>query len=163
MKINKSSWHYKLNKWDSSWVHEKLRRGRTVGLCEYFWGTVKSALSLTMWVAIASICFSLLCWFVLLFIIGLSGFFITLFGGEELLSGLPLEVTKIFSLSLFIIIFYITIASIYLTIKGEIPLMPTWLSSDDVDIIKPVKEPSLFMSYYKAWKSKVCPIIELED
>jgi len=157
LKINKKSWHYWLNDVTDSKLCSQLEWGN-VGLCDYFWGTVKSFLKL--------VSFLVGC-----LIIGA----VLLFGVYLVLNALVFIVTGIIGYPLSWVNMDNAIGTIVLTsligiisgfclwLQDEINFLPEYVKIKTEPSPDKDKEPNLFKSYYSAWKDKICPLVELED
>lgn len=160
MKFDKNSWHVKLNKeYGSNSVKTSIRYGDRISLCEYFWSTVVTVLSLTAFVVVLAAISSLsvyvaICtaatlfstatgiWFdwisydlglgliVFSFLVSLAVFIVALFDKET--KWLPVYITKYFK------------------------------TSENTKVTKQKDKPNLFVEWIKAKKAKVCPLIEIE-
>lgn len=69
MKLNRNSWHYKLNDFI---IKDGLRESKYPDFCSYFWRTVGSVLLTICFVALAALVVTLvvICWELVLFLIG---------------------------------------------------------------------------------------------
>jgi hypothetical protein len=157
MKINKKSWHYWLNNVTDSKLCPELQYG-TVGLCGYFWGTVKSILKA---VGIVLVCLFLL-------VVASLGVYLVLNALVFILTGVlgyPLFwVDMDNAVGVIVLLTIISIiAGFCMWVNGDLEFAPDYLKIKIEPSTIKDKEPSLFKSYYFAWKDKVCPLVELED
>lgn len=157
MKISKNSWHYKLNNFLVDGFKWIISDGE-LGLCTYFW--------LTIWNTIV-VLFLTLFSIVLLYLLVVEPIIFIVTG----LLGTPLGFINPMTS-----IFYITFCGIIslgvgivATMKGEMKVIrDSWKFRSQEETNEGItkiteNKPSLFAEYYKAYKSKFCPIIELED
>lgn len=151
MKFNRSSWHYKFN----SFIGTRYGTESINGLCVYFWYTLLNllkALGMACAAVFVSFCLLLCLHFAIAFLLGAFGIF---YMGDSYLGGLYLMGIGCAATSIIGISEYIS---------GNIDFAPHYMTRHFTKTIKVVdnKAPSLVKEYYKATKSKICPIIEWE-
>lgn len=157
MKINKKSWHYWLNDVTDSKLCYELRYGN-VGLCNYFWGTVKSLLK-----AICTITGCLMLGGAILgIILAILHAIIFLITGAI---GYPLSWVNLdWAMAVIILFSLLTVVCGFAAwLQDEINFLPEYVKIKTEPSPDKDKEPNLFKSYYSAWKDKICPLVELED
>lgn len=157
MKINKKSWHYWLNDVTNSKLCAELRHGN-VGLCDYFWGTLKSLIK-----AIAILLVG-----IIVFIVGLFGLWFILNAIGFIITGVlghPVSWISVDdALCVIVILSLISImVGLFMWLSDEIEFAPDYMKIKIPPRTVKEKKPSLVGSYYSAWKDKVCPLVELED
>lgn len=167
MKISKTSWHYKLNLLARNEITGDLHsKNFKPTLCRYFWATLMSVLVLVFkgFAALLAI-FGAVCMFWLIF----GNTFMTLF---SLYTGVGLDYTAhdLGFAMIGVICLIILGVGTESFLKSEINFWPEWFPvgkwvnklRNKTNKIKESK-PSLVVEYIKAKKSKVCPLLELED
>lgn len=162
---------YKFHRFHGSQVGMDLRGGYTVTLCELFWSTLGWIIAdialLLVFIPIASIVvYSLFSAFV--------GLPLLLLGIEvPLLISAAAYIGYILVAGIGVIICIIEYDNIQKYGEGDIltKMCPDWMENsfgkyfkDEIDYSKPYtpKQPSLIVSYYRAFKDKVCPLVKLE-
>lgn len=157
MKVNKNSWHFKLLKKADSGVVDKLRRGRNVTLCNYFWAVVFSGLKLlAAGLGITMAAGAL----VALLLMMLSGI-ITLFFA----SWLPLSSANA-HFSFVGLFLTVTFGGLFLIewskqLIRDGQIVPDYLKFKKSEVVVE-RKPNLLLDYLKAKKDKVCPLVTLE-
>ena len=151
MNVNTKSWHYRFNVWrTNTW---KTRRKNT--LCSYFWFTVINMAFISSAVAV---CVGLV------YMLGYGFHEELLKYGYDFLS-FPYYTGHLIVLLLgcLLILCVVLVALVFLTVGWNVKL----LFDKSIDLLNKrsnkEKEPGLVMSYIKAKKSKICPIIEFKD
>lgn len=159
MNISKSSWLYKLHRRFNSGVYRDLDGRGTITLCQYFWASLflviySSIVFISMTIAVllaANAVVALLLVVVFNVIIPISVEF------------------AVIALVIFgIVSFAIMFCKMINKLVDDEPLFPEYMSKylpkKEVKVNKkPVEyKPSILAEYYKAYKSKFCPIITLK-
>jgi len=146
MKINKLSLHYRFNKW---YVEDFGNRywSKPTSLCAYFWHTVFNSLK---------ICLFWLC------VIGIGGFIFGFMLGKSIYVGLILDLNiNLYPVTgweyLFIPLIGWGFSALVLLVTVGIPV---WLQLKRELNNKP---DGLTVSYLKAKKEKICPMIDWSD
>lgn len=155
MNINKNSWHFKLLDYFDHNVVWHLQRGDNVSLCNYFWNVIGALLKVLAIIGGGA---------VVTVVVGIILY--ALFGSLMYLllplTG-PLFDYKLYEVGLAVLIFALgitTVAGICATIGGDMKIVPKYLKPNKTEDSKP---PSLFLSWLKAKKDKVCPLVKLEE
>jgi hypothetical protein len=160
MKLNKSSWHYKLyafnsqmvaKLWDEGDFHEYPHHGNIIGLCPYM-------RMILIWGPLAFLCN-------LIPLAGITWFFIVLPAFTVGLWSLLMFVSYVCAISGLTIALYFCIR--YL-IKRYSPDNQATRKADKLErIAQKVGQPdtfrSLLVGYIKSVKTKVCPVLELDN
>lgn len=155
MNINKNSWHFKLLKHFYHEVVYDLSHGHNVTLCSYFWsvvGALLKVLAIIGGVTVVTAGVGII----------LYGFFGSLMYLLLPLTG-PLFDYKLYEVGLSVLIFALCITvvgGIMGAITGDMKVVPNYLKHNKTEYNKP---PSLFLSWLKAKKDKVCPLVKLEE
>lgn len=153
MKVSESSWHYWVFKtWGDGCVYE-LGNGR-VSLCEYFRKVCKGSMILTAVAIFSTI--------VVLSLLSPIGFFYTATTGNIIIPINLQEILIALGIVLWVIIGFATVDYF----KGWKKL-PTWWPEKLTIKSKgkpPVeKKTNIIVERYKAYKNKICPIMELKE
>ncbi len=154
MKINKKSWHYWLHRILETSMYHKLERGDTASLCSYFWSTLGNMLALFWYIVVG---LSMLAT-ALILIFAVVNFLVFVITG---ILGLPLAWVEM-ELAIGTYWFCTAVAvvgSIIALSQGDIKVLPNYLKPKQAKV---EPKPNLFKEYYKAWKGKVCPLVEVE-
>jgi hypothetical protein len=155
MNINKNSWHFKLLDYFDHNVIWHLQRGNNVSLCNYFWNVIGALLRVLTIIGGGA---------VVTVVIGINlyAFFGALMYLLLPLTG-PLFDYKLYEVGFAVLIFALgitSVAGICATIGGDMKVVPNYLKRTTTEDDKP---PSLFLSWLKAKKDKVCPLVKLEE
>lgn len=155
MNINKNSWHFKLLDYFDHEVIIDLHYGNNVSLCNYFCSVV-GALLKVLAIIIGGIINTASLGIILYALFGSLMYLLLPLTG-------PLFDYKLYEGGLSVLIFAIGItivAGICATIGGDMKVVPKYLKRDQAE---DNKHPSLFLSWLKAKKDKVCPLVKLEE
>lgn len=168
MKINRSSWHWWLHKQLETKTYRRLVSGyKSITLCQYFWSTVFALIQaiglcvLTL-LGVLMLCIILLLVFNFLVVVfgALTGYFPSWVGQTQLGAAIGIGgITIILALSA-------GVSGFVDYYRGTIPFWPDYISKHfvkDAEESNNKTESGLIVSYYKAWKDKFCPIVELEE
>ena len=157
MKLSKNSWHVKMNKeYGMDRVKYNLRYGNPVSLCDYFWSTVLTIVSLTFLSVVftlgaGAMLYGLLCLVGILFsaATGIWFDFIMYDIGVGLI-----VVSFLFGVAMFIVSLF----------SNEVKWFPEYITKHfkQKEVGVKEKKPNLFFEWLKAMKDKVCPLIEIE-
>ena len=156
MKVNKSSWHYKLMDYFNFKIIRDLSYGENVTLCRYFWNVVGSLLLLLVATAavIGGTGFLLCVAFILLS--PLSYLTQAYFGfGWDAMS--KMGVAGIW----FMWVLLPLLIGLVEAFKGNMKVFPSWMK---IKLTPPAasSKPNILVEYVKAKKNKFCPLIELD-
>jgi hypothetical protein len=181
MKIDKKSWHFKFLRTMGSDTARDLDCGYTVSFCQY----TRSL----MWYMVGTVIFVLFVSIVSIFGLAVP-FLYTLFGIAESAinyAGFAMYFTILGSLFVLGIVasfkwFFYELKRItddYITLQEftdslvpkylqrfiSVAWLYNWKKNKPMKSLvqdKPKKEPSIFYSWYRSFKSKICPVVELE-
>lgn len=160
MNINKDSWHVKLHKWMETETYRDLHYNRPVGLCWYFWATIGALLKLIGGVLVGTILLCALGYAVIMILSPLYFLFAS-YTGWHFLSDDYYETSLLVMIVLWII--FPLVVGVIASLSGEMRVVPNWMKLDKHYTPAKPKQPSLVWEYIKAKKSKVCPIVKLEE
>lgn len=152
-KISKSGLWYKVHKLFNTTCFQELRRTGRVSGCGWFW----SGLTATLVLPIVTVFACVACLAVLAIVVNLLAFLSTALTGHVFcwvdigLVAISLAISSVFS------IFY----GFHLLMDGKI--VPQYLKREKKTSTRKVKKESLLAAYWKAFKSKYCPVFELEE
>ncbi|QFR55768.1 hypothetical protein JC221_122 [Yersinia phage JC221] len=156
MIVNKNSWHYRFNVWRTA----KWKTERKTSLCSYFWFTVWNIV------------------FVILFSVGILGLLTAVGNGfnEDVVShyfdvySLPTYIAYPLipligcAAAFTIITMILAIFGLLCGVKYAFTWGTNWIDNKFFSKKNNSKhEPGLMISFIKAKKSKICPIIEFKD
>ena len=151
MQFSKNSWHYKFNSMISSGYDTQSVRS----LCPYFWFTVWNMIKGLMLV----ICIIVIVAVVLVSVNMVVAFVLGAFG--------IFYWGNFYDLSFFVVVMISStavIGSVIGVATGDMKVAPEYITkhfkASKTKTISKLAQPSLVKEYYKAWKDKVCPVIE---
>lgn len=141
MEFSKKSWHYLLNKLYFS----SVKYGHTVSLCKYFWMTVCSIFASLIFLLFAIIVTSILVSPYVNFIDYIFGLNLNFYTKEAIYIGFT------FNFIFGFVVISVFVKEWYIEYREKNPKF------------KSFKEPNILISFIKAKKSKICPMIEFKD
>lgn len=155
MNINKNSWHFKLLDYFDHEVIFDLHYGNSVSLCKYFWNVIGALLKVLATIG-GGVVVTIMAGIVLYAFFGSLMYLLLPLTG-------PLFDYKLYEVGVTILTFALCVAvvgGIIGTVNGDMKLVPNYLKRTKIADDKP---PSLFLSWLKAKKDKVCPLVKLEE
>jgi hypothetical protein len=135
-------------------MYLKLEMGDTTNLCEYFWSTLGNVLKLFLFIAIGLFMLTMAS----MLVFASVNFIVFVVTGilDVPLAWVNMELA--IGTYWFCTLVAVTGGSIAWCL-GDVNVLPNYLKPrQDTKEVKP----SLFKEYYKSWKAKVCPLVELE-
>lgn len=158
MKVNKSSWHYRLMNYFNFDIISDLRYGGKVTLCKYFWNVIGSIITL-LGAILLSIAGIFVASILLLSVVIAPISYLTqaYFGfGWDFASELGVGLIWI----LWVVIpLGIGVQSVA---QKQMKVFPAWMKISLPETV-PNTKPNILVEYVKAKKNKFCPIIEVSD
>lgn len=155
MNINKNSWHFKLLDHFDHNVVWHLQRGDNVSLCNYFWNVIGALLKVLAVIGGGT------------FVTVMAGIVLYAFFGSLMYLLLPLTGPlfdyKLYEAGVTTLLFMLctaVVGGIIGAVRGDMKVVPNYLKPNKTKENKP---PSLFLSWLKAKKDKVCPLVKLEE
>ena len=157
MKVNKSSWHYKLMDYFNFDIIDDLRYGDNVTLCRYFWNVIGSLLV------------ALLVTFVAVGVAGIASLLlmVCIIAPISYLSQSYFGFGWDFASEMGVTMIWITWVLVPLGMgvdavaKKQMKIFPSWMK---IKLLPPAasSKPNILVEYVKAKKNKFCPLIELD-
>jgi hypothetical protein len=157
MKVNKSSWHYRLMDYFNFKIINDLYSGTNVTLCRYFWNVVGSLITLLGGVLVGIAVAGVMCLTLFAFVIAPISYLTQSYFGF----GWDIA-TQLGFIMIWICWVIIPLCmGLEAAIRGNMKVFPNWMK---IKLSEPAPEtkPNLLVEYVKAKKSKFCPLIELE-
>jgi hypothetical protein len=158
MKVNKSSWHYRLMNYFNFKITDDLDYNRNVTLCRYFWNVVGSLISLLGGVLVGIAVAGIMCLALFAFLIAPISYLTQSYFGFGWDFATDLGFIMIWIIWV-IVPFFMGLEA---TIKGNMKVFPNWMKIKPPEPA-PDNKPNLLVEYVKAKKSKFCPLIELDE
>ena len=156
MKVNKSSWHYKLMKYFKFDIISDLRYGSNVTLCRYFWNAVGSILMLFGAIALGIATVAIGLCILLVLLSPISYLTQSYFGfGWDFATELGVIMIWMFWVATPLV------AGFTAVFDGQMKVFPSWMK---IKLLPPAasSKPNILVEYVKAKKNKFCPLIELD-
>ena len=156
MKVNRSSWRYKLMKYFKFDIISDLHCGSKVTLCRYFWNVLGGLLHLLGAVALS----------IATVVIGLC-ILVTLLSPISYLTQSYFGFGWDFATELGVIMIWMfwvampLVGGFTAVFEGQMKVFPSWMK---IKLLPPAasSKPNILVEYVKAKKNKFCPLIELD-